>query len=198
MKMFVVRAGKNGNDIELNKRYKIACVGFTVPIDLKHIHDLATIEKELEIYKNSVYINETLYSGYQSEAGRRRIASQLLLFAHDIEKNDLVFTPDPIDKIIYIGKVIKPYLYYPSRHGKELLAEKWAKDEEPRFIRHILEEVYWYEKTLPRKEMPETICTPGPGKKGVDRQGTVYQIDKTDPDCRRDLLNEMKKLGLEL
>lgn len=193
MKMFVVRAGKKGENRALNINRGIACVRFQVQIDLKNVHDLDAVIRALEQYvRTSEKDDIPLHPGYKTEAGRRIRAIELLTFAHGIECGDLVFMPDsrPGFRDILVGKVIKPYLYWPSKYNSVLLGE----DKRP--ILHILEKVAWHEKTLPRKEMPETICSPGHGKTGVDQRWTVYEIK--EPESRRDLLEEMVKWHIKL
>jgi predicted Mrr-cat superfamily restriction endonuclease len=192
MKMFVVRAGKESQFIEFNLDRKTASVAFNVPIDLKHTHNLDTVIRALEEHRRTSEVNGMpLPPGYRTEAGRRTRAIELLTFAHDIKKGDLVFTPDtrPQFRDILVGKVIEPYLYWPSKHKTNLLADGFP-------ILHVLEKVAWHEKTLPRKKMPETICSPGHAKTGVDQRRTVFEIK--NPESRRDLLEEMRKRSIEL
>jgi predicted Mrr-cat superfamily restriction endonuclease len=193
MKMFVVRAGEESQHIALNLDREFACVGFQVPIDLKHTHDLHAVLQALEDYaRTSEAEGMALHPGYKTEAGRRTRAVELLTFAHDIKRGDLVFTPDSRPKFrnILVGKVIEPYLYWPSKYTTDLLdGEDWP-------IFHILEKVAWHKRTLPRDKMPETICSPGHAKKGVDQRWTVFEIK--DPESRRDLLEEMRKRHIEL
>ena len=127
--------------------------------------------------------------GNTTDSARRR-ASELLTFAHDIKKGDLIFTPDSRRKFqdILVGKVVEPYLYWPSEHNDDLFSDNWP-------IRHILKEVEWHKITLPRKEMPETICSAGHAKSGVDLRGTVFEIKS--PESRRDLLEEMRKRNIK-
>lgn len=187
MKMFVVRAGEEGQNRELNIDQQISCVRFQVQIDLKHKHDINTVIRALEDYVKSSDGN-TLHPGYKTEAGRRIRARELLTFAHDIKKGDLVFTPDSRPKFqdILVGRVIEPYRYMtvPLYGGDNLR------------IRHVLENVAWHKRTLPRKEMPETICSPGHAKRGVDKRWTVFEIKEQE--SRRDLLEEMRKRHIEL
>jgi len=192
MKMFVVRAGEDSQHREINLERKIATVMFYVPVDLKNIEDIKTLIPKLE-GKAKLYAQkpEELYHGYKTEAGRRTIAVELLTFAHDIKRGDLIFTPDSRRKFqdILVGKVIEPYLYWPSKYTTDLLDEYGQK------ICHVLEKVEWHERTLPRKEMPETICSPGHSKRGVDQRWTVFEIK--DQETRRDLLEEMRKRHIE-
>ena len=193
MKMFVVRAGKEGQHRTINLDQKIASVMFNVPIDLKNEHDIGKIIHVLEDNaKRFAHAPEQLYQGYKTEAGRRTIADELLTFAHDIKKGDLVFTPDSRRNFrdILVGKVIEPYLYWPNKYVTNLL------DDDGQPICHVLEKVAWHELTLPRKEMPKTVCSPDHAKRGVDQRWTVFEIK--DPESRRDLLNEMRKRNIEL
>lgn len=191
MKMFVVRAGEESQDRELNIDRQISCVRFQVLIDLKHTHDLNIVIRALEDYARNSDGN-TLHPGYKTEAGRRTRAIELLTFAHDIKRGDLVFTPDSRPKFrdILVGRVIEPYLYWPSKYMTDLL------DEDGWPIRHVLENVAWHKRTLPRDEMPETICSPGHAKRGVDQRWTVFEIKEQE--SRRDLLEEMRKRHIEL
>ncbi len=170
MDMYVVRA-RFGLDINLNLRCGIASVHWRVPLDLKHVHDPMDIVRSFQ---------ENI-PGQKTEQGWLTIARELLLFAHDIKEGDLVFTSDTPRKQIWIGKVIKPYKYEP-----DLL------DDDGYHIFHTLEEVRWYGQPLSRKVLAEPICTPGPGKMGLDRRGTVYLIK----DCRNELLNVMTENGI--
>ncbi len=193
MKMFVVRAGEESEHVAINLDREIACVRFQVPIDLKHTHDLNTVIRALENYvRTSEADGRTLHPGYKTDAGRRTRAIELLTFAHDIKKGDLVFTPDSRREFrdILVGKVIEPYLYWPSKYTTDFL------DDDGWPIRHVLEKVAWYEKTLPRDDMPETICSPGHAKRGVDQRWTVFEIKEQE--SRRDLLDEMRKRHIEL
>jgi len=195
MKMFVVRAGEEGQNRKLNIDRQISCVRFQVQIDLKHTHDINTVIRALEDYVQSSDGN-TLHPGYKTEAGRRIRAKELLTFAHDIKKGDLVFTPDSRPKFqdILVGRVIEPYLYWPSKYMTALPGAD--KDDDSFQILHVLENVAWHKRTLPRKEMPETICSPGHAKRGVDKRWTVFEIKEQE--SRRDLLDEMRKRHIEL
>lgn len=176
MDMYVVRA-RFGLDIALNLRRRIANVHWRVPLDLKRVRDPRDI---------ICWFQENMPEEYQKpEKGWLRVAGQLLLFAHSIEEGDLIFTPDsrPDFREILIGKVVKPYKFEPN------LLDDY---EPPRHIYHTLEEIIWHEKSLHRDDMPETICTPGPEKGGLDLRGTVYLIK----DCRSDLLKVMEEKGI--
>lgn len=101
MKMFVVRAGEKSQHREINIERKIATIRFNIPIDLNKIHDIDTALHKLEDNARLFGKNpEMLYKGYKTEAGRRTIAVELLTFAHNIEKGDLIFTPDSRKKIL--------------------------------------------------------------------------------------------------
>ncbi len=179
MNMYVVRARATAhersefdNEIKLNLRLGIATVHWRVKLDLKSVHDPMDIVR---------YFQENIPDDYQkTEKGWLKISRELLLFANNIKEGDLIFTPDTPRNQIWVGRVVKPYKFDPI-----------LLDDNKRNIYHILEEVKWHTESLSRDDMPETICSPGHGKKGLDLRGTVYLIK--DEDCRSDLLKIMRE-----
>lgn len=100
LKLYMVRAGKNGEDENLALDNDVAVIDFP---------ELPPIEVELglEILLNKV--TEILPN--QKVRTQRFYAHQMWMFANTIQEGDFIVLPRKLTKQIAIGKVVGPYQF---------------------------------------------------------------------------------------
>lgn len=117
MALWMIRAGKHGEDEEMALSKGLVMVGWREMPDLSSIGSYEEMkEKCREIYSD------------RSASAISNYASQIWTFSKKIKKGDLVVLPLKTRSAIAIGKIIGDYEYLDGRHVRKV---EWLK-EEPR------------------------------------------------------------------
>ncbi len=121
-KVYLVRAGRNGEDEETALENNLAIIGFQEFPSLEEVRDSESV---LELVKNAMP-DLTLPAA-------RNIASQLWAFVGGIQEGDIIVLPRKLTSQVALGKVTGPYKYRKlnskSRHTRPV---KWIRPDVPR------------------------------------------------------------------
>ena len=118
MALWLVRAGKHGEDEHTAIEKGIAIIGWLEMPDLSNIDSFEEMkDKYSEIYPD-VSRNSVINS-----------ASQLWAFTNKIQKGEYIVLPLKSRSLISVGKVIGDYLYQNGRHTRKV---EWVNDSIPR------------------------------------------------------------------
>lgn len=118
MHYWMIRAGEGGKYFDNFVKNDIVAIGWT------SIKDLAKISSKSAL--------EPLYrKNYPKESNVTRSINigQLWAFRSDLEKGDIVLTPNPLTRTIYIGRIKGDYQYSPKRgFYKHVRKVTWEKE----------------------------------------------------------------------
>lgn len=121
-KVYVVRAGKLGEDEEIALDKQLAIIGFREIPSLEHANDYAAVLAEVQSHM----------PGAKSRAVGN-FAGQLWAFACAMQEGDIVVMPRKLTSQIAIGRVAGPYQYQmvgtENRHTRPV---KWERPDVPR------------------------------------------------------------------
>jgi len=118
MALWLIRAGRFGEDEDFALKNGYAVIGF------QNVPDLSHAESREDIYK---IVEEVL-----ADASKNKIANvtgQLWAFRGRIETNDLVVLPLKTQSFVAIGTIGGPYAYYMNRHVRRV---NWQRTDIPR------------------------------------------------------------------
>ncbi len=121
-KVYIARAGQNGEDEDAALENGLAIIGFHAVRSLKQAGDYAAVAKLVETGLPDRPLN-----------AQRNIARQLLAFARGMSEGDFVVMPRKRVSQIALGRVTGPYRY--TKIGGELRhtrAVSWARPDLPR------------------------------------------------------------------
>ncbi len=117
MHYWMIRAGEGGKYFDEFIKNDIVAIGWYNIKDLSRVTSKSQLET---IYKKS-YPKE-------SNVSKSINSGQLWAFRKELEKGDIVLTPNPLTRTIYIGKIKGDYLYGPKkmfyRHIRKVVWEK--------------------------------------------------------------------------
>ena len=123
-KVYLVRAGKNGDDEDFVLENNLAVIGF---------HDVPSLEGATDYDEVAKMVSESYPDAKPRAAGN--FTGQLWCFALDIQTDDLVILPRKHTSQIAIGRVAGPYRYQnvnnEPRHTRPV---KWEISDLPRTI----------------------------------------------------------------
>ena len=123
MTVWVVRAGRRGEDAESVIAHGISAVDFNLP---QSALDFATREALQEHLSNSTYADESSQSAASA-------ARQLWTFANEIQVGEFVVQPQRRPKrVISIGKVAGPYQFRPDQKRPHTRPVEWVATDIPR------------------------------------------------------------------
>lgn len=103
MALWLVRAGKHGENEDFALSRKLAVIGWD---DLPDLSSLSSKEALLDLLRKT-------YPDAKPKA-LINFASQIWPFAHEIKEGDLVALPSKLRAVIYFGRVKGPYRYQPQ------------------------------------------------------------------------------------
>jgi len=127
---FVVRMGHGGKYVVNAKNENFVAIGWN------ELEDLSWILKEENEENNRNKLKELYNKAYVDEKESLSVVGvscgQIMKFIKEIKIGDVVLTPDPINRIVLIGKVVGNYQYKKDwnddckyQHRKEV---KWIKE----------------------------------------------------------------------
>jgi len=118
MSLWLIRAGKHGEDETTAIEKGLAIIGWQDMPDLSNVQSYEKMkQKHSEVYPDmspKVVMNN---------------AAQLWAFAKRIEQGDLVILPLKTQSTIAIGEILGNYQYLEGRHVRKV---KWIKEDIPR------------------------------------------------------------------
>jgi len=121
MHYWIIRAGEGGKYFDDFVKHDVVAIGWQLK-DLKSVESKAVLQ---QIYRK-VYPKD-------SKATVGINVGQLWTFAKDIEIGDLILTPNPLNRTIYLGKIKSEYkyssqslgdLYHSYKHRRKIVWEK--------------------------------------------------------------------------
>jgi restriction system protein len=120
MSLWLVRAGKHGEDENTALDKGIAIIGWIEMTDVSNI----------QCYEDMKQKYSEVYPDISSKAVMNK-AAQLWAFLKRIQKDDFVVLPLKTRSLIAIGKVVGNYQYQDGRHTRKV---QWIKDGIPRSV----------------------------------------------------------------
>jgi restriction system protein len=118
MALWMIRAGKHGEDESTALEKGLAIVGWQEMPDVKSVSTWEALKAK------HARLNPDM-----STNGNTNSAAQLWAFANKVQKNDLVVLPLKTRSVIAIGKIVGDYVYLRGRHTRKV---EWLKDDIPR------------------------------------------------------------------
>lgn len=120
MALWLVRAGKHGEDENKALEKSLVIIGWQEMPDVGNIQSYGDMKKKhSEVYPD------------MSPKAIMNNAAQLWAFAKRINKGDLVVLPLKTRSMIAIGKIVGDYQYTEGRHTRKV---QWIKDDIPRDV----------------------------------------------------------------
>jgi len=121
MHYWVIRAGEGGKYFDEFIKHDVVALGWSKLADLKNIDS----RKELETLYKKAYTDGSKVSNSIS-------TGMMWAFLNDVNKGDIVLTPNPLTRKIYIGKIKGDYEYSPKTLGdmpyRHLREVSWEKE----------------------------------------------------------------------
>ena len=118
MALWLVRAGKHGEDEEAALEKGLAIIGW------REVPDVSKVKT----YEDMKTIHAETFPDWTPRAVQNQ-AAQLWAFAHRIERDDIVALPLKTRSLIALGKVTGDYQFQDKRHVRPV---KWIRPEIPR------------------------------------------------------------------
>jgi restriction system protein len=125
MSLWLVRAGRNGEQEQAALNYGVAAIGWN------DLPDLSKIKSREDLKK----LYEETYPGSKKGTINNEVG-QIWTFIHRIEKKDLIALPSKFSSSIAIGEVTGSYTYRTDLDPniKHTLQVKWLKTDIPRTV----------------------------------------------------------------
>jgi len=123
MSVWIVRAGRNGEQEEGALEHKVATIGWN------ELPDLSSIKSREELRARY----EEIYPGTRKMSIANQVG-QIWSFIHRIQPNDLIALPLQLQSAIAIGKVTGPYQYRTdlSPNIRHVRPVEWSRTDLPR------------------------------------------------------------------
>jgi hypothetical protein len=118
MHYWMIRAGEGGKYFDEFIKNDIVAIGW------HNINDLSKVTSKSQL--------ETIYKkNYPKESNvtKSMNSGQLWAFRKELEKGDIVLTPNPLTRTIYIGRIKSDYLYGPKKmFYRHIRKANWEKE----------------------------------------------------------------------